>query len=385
MPAEVVVTGFGVTTVFGDGEETLLRNVFSGRPGFREVTRFDPTPYRCRWAAEGAATERQLDVVTRCARAALDMAGLEGSLSGDVLLGSSGDFTGLNRFWRGALRGEPEPDPSVVAESLPGHLVDQLAARLGIGGRRLAFNSGCVASSSAIIHGCELVLSGRSEMVVCGGCYMVDEEFFAKFDSGRALATEPWLRAFSADRRGLLLGDGGAVVVLELRGRAAARGARPLAAVAGWGMAADAHHVCQPHPQGAGLAAAMGAALRHAGRCPADVGYLNAHGTGTRLNDVAEARAIRAAFGRHAGSVPVGSTKSSTGHTLEAAGALEAIVSLLALRHGLLPPTVGCTAPDPECDLDLLLGEARRQPVEHALTVNSAFGGMNTAILLAAA
>ena len=385
MAAEVVVTGFGVTTAFGHGEDALLGGVFAGRAGFRQVSRFDPTPYRCRWAAEGEATERQLDAVTRCATGALEMAGLTGAPSGDVLIGTQGDFTGLNRFWRGALCGEPPPEADVVAESLPGRLADRLAERLGLRGRRLAFNSGCVASSSAIIHGCELLRAGRTDLAVCGGCYVVDEEFFAKFDSGRALATEPWLRAFSADRRGLLLGDGAAVVVLERRDRAAGRGAPALAAVAGWGTASDAHHVCQPHPEGAGLAAAMRAALTLAGRAPADVGYFNAHGTGTRLNDVAEARAVRAVFGRHAGRVPVSSTKSSTGHTLEAAGAVEAVISLLALRHGRLPPTVGCTAPDPECDLDLVLGEARRAPAEHALTVNSAFGGMNTAILLAAA
>jgi 3-oxoacyl-[acyl-carrier-protein] synthase II len=383
MPAELVVTGFGVRTAFGSGESALLEGVFAGRPGFRPVTRFDATPYRCRWAAEGAAMGRQLHVVARCAAAALEMAGLAGAPEGDVLIATQGDFTGLNRFWRGALGGGPAPEPALVAETLPGHLADRLADHLGLKGRRLAFNSGCVASSSAIIHGCELLLAGRADLVVCGGCYVVDEEFFAKFDSGRALATEPWLRAFSTDRRGLLLGDGAAVVVLERRDRAAGRGARALAAVAGWGTASDAHHVCQPHPDGAGLAAAMRAALRRAGRGPADVGYLNAHGTGTRLNDVAEARAVRTVFGRHAGRLPVSSTKSSTGHTLEAAGAVEAVISLLALRHGRLPPTVGCTTPDPECDLDLVLGEARPAAVDHAMTVNSAFGGMNTAILLA--
>jgi 3-oxoacyl-[acyl-carrier-protein] synthase II len=298
------------------------------------------------------------------------------------LLGTSGDFTAINRFWRKALRDEVQPGLELTAESLPGHLADRLAASLGVQGRRLAFNNGCVASSNAIIHGCELILADRTDLVICGGCYVVDEEFFAKFDSGRALTTEPWLRAFSADRRGLLLGDGGAVLVLESRDRAVARGARSLATVAGWGMAADAYHVCQPHPKGAGLAAAIGMALDRAGRCAADVGYLNAHGTGTRLNDAAESRAVEAVFGPRGGRVPISSTKSTTGHTLEAAGALETIISLLAMRHGLLPPTAGYRMPDRECDLDHILNHPRPASPQYVLTVNSAFGGMSTAILL---
>jgi 3-oxoacyl-[acyl-carrier-protein] synthase II len=379
--AGIAVTGYGVMTAFGYGADRLRAGVFRGLPGFRRVTRFDPSPYRCHYAAEAAVTERELDVAVRCARDALRMAGLEAPLRGAVLIGTTGDFTEINRFWRGELRGEGQPSAR-LPESMPGQLAGLVADALGVEGRRLAFNNGCVASSSAIIHGCELIASGREEIALCGGCSVVDEEFFAKFDSGRALAKEPWLRAFSADRSGLLLGDGCAFLVLEAGPRAARRGAPCLAAIEGWGMASDAHHPCQPHPHGVGLAAAIDAALCQAGQPAGAVGYVNAHGTGTRLNDAAEANAMKLAFAGRARQVPVSSTKSSTGHTLEAAGAVEAVISLLALGDGILPPTAGYTTPDPDCDLDCVPNRARRADLDHVLTVNSAFGGMNTAILL---
>jgi 3-oxoacyl-[acyl-carrier-protein] synthase II len=378
----IAITGYGVVTAFGEGADRLRAGVFAGVPGFRRVTRFDPTPYRCHYAAEGAVTERELDVAMRCGRAALEMAGLDAPLRGAVLLGTTGDFTEINRFWRADLGGEPLTAPDRLANSMPGQLADRVARGIGVEGRRLAFNNGCVASSSAIIHGCELILSGREEVALCGGCSIVDEEFFAKFDSGRALAKEPWLRAFSADRSGLLLGDGCAFLVLEAGRHAARRGAPCLAAIEGWGAASDAHHPCQPHPDGVGLASAIGAALAQAGVPAGAVGYVNAHGTGTPLNDAAETNAIKLAFAERSPRPPVSSTKSSTGHTLEAAGALETVISMIALSDGVLPPTIGYTTPDPACDLDCVANAARPADLDHVLTVNSAFGGMNTALLL---
>jgi 3-oxoacyl-[acyl-carrier-protein] synthase II len=239
-----------------------------------------------------------------------------------------------------------------------------------------------VAASNSLIHGTELITTGREELVLAGGCYLVDEEFFAKFDSGRAFARDGRLRAFSADRSGLLLGDGAAVLVLEEKERAVTRGARPLARMAGWGMASDAYHPCQPHPQGTGLASAIRKALRRAGLGPAEVGYVNAHGTGTKLNDTAETNALKQAFGEQARHIPVSSTKTMTGHTLEASGALEAVISLIALQDGRIPPTAGYTQPDPGCDLDYVPNEPRTARLQHVLSVNAAFGGVNSAILL---
>ncbi|MGA5507458.1 beta-ketoacyl-[acyl-carrier-protein] synthase family protein [Streptomyces umbrinus] len=270
-----------------------------------------------------------------------------------------------------------------VADAVPARLAELLARELGLVGPRLTFTNACVASAAAIIHACRLISSGRIDVAVCGGGYLVEEETFGKFDSGRALSRDGMVRPFSADRSGLLLGDGVAVVVLESSEHARRRGARSLAGVVGWGAASDAHHIAQPHPEGVGLARAARQAMRLAGDPDGTtLDYVNAHGTGTKYNDGAETRGLRAAFPERAESIPVSSTKSTTGHLLEAAGVVEFVITMLALTDGVLPPTAGYTAPDPECDLDYVPNEPRRSDARRALTVNAAFGGANTALVL---
>lgn len=383
MGRDVVVTGFGVLSAFGFGADALRKHVFAGVPGFRGVSRFDPRPYRSGVAAESDGAPRQRQVFLECARSALGMAGLSGPLRGSVLLGTQGDFTGLNSFWKARQRQEEtQVAADVLLESVAAFHPEAVGDALQVEGRRVAFTNGCVAASNALIHGSELIATGREELVLAGGCYLVDEEFFAKFDSGRAFSKDGRLRAFSADRSGLLLGDGAAVLVLEEKERALRRGAQPLAKLAGWGMASDAYHVCQPHPEGNGLASAIRKALKRAEVSPEGIGYVNAHGTGTKLNDIAETNALKQALGTQARHIPVSSTKTTTGHTLEASGAVEAVISLIALRDGVLPPTSGYTQPDPGCDLDYVPNEPREAQPRYVLSINSAFGGVNTAILL---
>ncbi|WP_286260338.1 beta-ketoacyl-[acyl-carrier-protein] synthase family protein [Streptomyces graminofaciens] len=270
-----------------------------------------------------------------------------------------------------------------LADAVPAHLAELLAGRLGLTGPRLTFTNACVASAAAIIHACRLISSGRIDVAVCAGGYLVEEETFGKFDSGRALSKDGVVRPFSADRSGLLLGDGVAAVVLESAEHARRRGARPLASVVGWGAATDAHHIAQPHPEGVGLARSARQALRLAGDPEgAALGYVNAHGTGTKYNDGAETRGLRAAFPERAESIPVSSTKSTTGHLLEAAGVVEFVITLLALTDGVIPPTAGFGLPDPECDLDYVPNRPRQADLRRALTINAAFGGANTALVL---
>ncbi|MEU8436242.1 beta-ketoacyl-[acyl-carrier-protein] synthase family protein [Streptomyces sp. NPDC029216] len=394
MTREVAITGFGVLTAFGFGADALRDGVFAGRTGFTPVSRFDPTPYRAKYAAtyegDGACipdvpvkpgyTPTQAEVLRACAVEALRMAGTDGA-GAPVVLGTNGDYAAARTFWEDQAAGRDPADRRML-DSLPARLAHRLGEELGLGHPRLAFVNACVASTNAIAHGAELIRSGVAHTVVCGGAYLVTEDVFAKFDSGKALSRRGALRPFSADRDGLLQGDGAAVLVLEDAARARARGSEVLARVAGWGMAADAHHVIQPHPQGMGLAAAADAALRRAGVAPEQLGYINAHGTGTPLNDVAETAALHRILGPHAAGVPVSSTKSSTGHMLEATGAVEAVITLLALRDGVLPPTAGLTDPDPACDLDHIPGTARPARIRHALSLNAAFGGVNAALLL---
>ncbi|MGX1912617.1 beta-ketoacyl-[acyl-carrier-protein] synthase family protein [Streptomyces phaeochromogenes] len=431
MSGEVTVTGFGVRTAFGTGGDALRRGVFAGVPSFAATTRFDTGPYRT--AMAGAAVDGPGGVeewalrhsLAECGAEALSMAGIAPGAEAAVLLGVAGDHTSVTRYWRGAgsdvgcgsvvagrahaaepqmsqprapekqpVRGTstdvkrvadtvPATDSERVADAVPAQLAELLAGGLGLVGPRLTFTNACVASAAALIHACRLISSGRIDVAVCGGGYLVEEETFGKFDSGRALSRDGMVRPFSADRTGLLLGDGVAVVVLESAEHARRRGARPLAGVVGWGAASDAHHIAQPHPEGVGLARAARQAMRLAGDPDgAALGYVNAHGTGTKYNDGAETRGLRAAFPERAESIPVSSTKSTTGHLLEAAGVVEFVITMLALTDGVLPPTAGFTAPDPECDLDYVPNEPRPADLRRALTVNAAFGGANTALLL---
>ncbi|MEU5025192.1 beta-ketoacyl-[acyl-carrier-protein] synthase family protein [Streptomyces milbemycinicus] len=402
MSGEVTVTGFGVRTAFGTGAEALRRGVFAGVPSFRATTRFDTGPYRTPMAgvaADGPDAARDWALrhaLAQCGAEAVDMAGLHPGTKAAVLLGVAGDCTSITRHWRTAADATPGRRQDVAAvphtatmateraaDAVPAHLAELLAGRLALTGPRLTFTNACVASAAAIIHACRLISSGRIDAAVCAGGYLVEEETFAKFDSGRALSRDGAVRPFSADRSGLLLGDGVAAVVLESAEHARRRGARPLATVAGWGAATDTHHIAQPHPEGVGLALATRQAMRLAGDPDgAGLGYVNAHGTGTKYNDGAETRGLRAAFPERAETIPISSTKSTTGHLLEAAGVVEFVITMLALLDGVLPPTAGFTRSAPECDLDYVPNQPRTADLRRALTVNAAFGGANTALVL---
>lgn len=393
---DVVITGFGVFTAFGFGAQALLDGVFTGTHAFGPVKRFDTARFRCQAAAsytgDGPAypgmpdvttTPRQRDVLLACSSAAIEMAGLAPASIGGALVGSQGDFTGITSFWRAEAEGGTAGTPSVPAEdSLPSNLSQAVADELGLGPYRSTFVNACIASADTIIHAARLIRSGRVDALVCAGAYLVEEELFAKFDSARAFATDGHVRPFCTERTGLLLGDGVAGLVLESGRSARARGAEVLARVAGWGITSDAFHVSRPHPRGRGTADAIRAALRTA-RLDADqIDYVNVHGTGTASNDTAETAALHDVLGDRAGKVAVSSTKSTTGHPLEGAGAVEAVITVLALRNGIVPPTANFVSADPDCDLDHVANIPREMRMDYAVSLNSAFGGVNTALLL---
>ncbi|WP_421107462.1 beta-ketoacyl-[acyl-carrier-protein] synthase family protein [Streptomyces sp. NEAU-S77] len=397
MSHEVLLTGFGVRTAFGTGADALRDGVFDGRPAFAPITRFDPGPYRTDLAAASGGAVPLHEVLAEVAGAAVGMAGLRPGTEATVLVGTAGDFTSLTHFWRTTASGDgaapPDgagfPDspggamqdlPDRAVETVPAWQAEALADALGVRGPRLAFTNACVASATAIAHGCQLIASGRADIVICAGAYLVEEENLAKFGSGFALSRDGMVRPFCADRSGLLLGDGAAAVVLESAESARRRDARVLGALTGWGAASDAHHIARPHPDGTGLVTAARRALRRAGGPRID--YVNAHGTATKSNDPAETRGLHTLLGADAPHVPVSSTKSTTGHLLEASGVVELVITLLALRDGVLPPTAGFTEPDPVCDLDYVPNRPHKADIRRALTVNAAFGGANTALIL---
>ncbi|MEU5191590.1 beta-ketoacyl-[acyl-carrier-protein] synthase family protein [Streptomyces klenkii] len=380
---EVVVTGYGVFTAFGFGAQALRDGVFSGKPAFTEASRFDPSRYRAHYAAEypGEALS-QFAILRECVKEALSKAGQDGARA-PVLLGTAGDNTANMDFWAAYATGN-QPQGTDVLHSLPGMLPEAIGEEFHLGQPRLAFVNACVAATNAIAYGAHLIRMGKFHSAVCGGAYLVNEDLFAKFDSGQALTTEDVVRPFSVGRKGLLHGDGAAVLMLESAEHARRRNAVSYGSVLGWGMAADAHHPVQPHPQGHGLAAAAQAALRRAGVAAEEIGYVNAHGTGTPRNDPAESLALRHVFGDRASTVPVSSTKSTTGHMLEATGAVEAVITLLALAEGLLPPTASFLEADPECLIDCIPHTARPSRISRALSLNAAFGGANAALVLGA-
>jgi nodulation protein E len=253
-----------------------------------------------------------------------------------------------------------------------------ISIETGITGPAYTVSTACSSSNHAIGQAYWLLRGGVADAAVTGGSE-------APFSMGNLKAWEAMrvvspdtCRPFSKTRRGMILGEGGGMLVLETLDGALARGAKIYAEMAGFGMSSDAHHLTQPSPEGA--ARAMRAALKDGGIEPSQIGYINAHGTATAANDATETSAIRLVFGGHADRIPISSTKSMHGHALGAAGALEAVATILALGHGLLPPTANFEEPDPQCDLDVVPNEARKAEPEYAISNSFAFGGLNAVL-----
>jgi 3-oxoacyl-[acyl-carrier-protein] synthase II len=361
----IVVTGLGATSALGRGAAAQAAAVFPGTAAFGPVTRFDVSRRRVGSAAALAGDPDLADEVLgavgeACAQASLDPETASGC---PVLL---------------AVHGDEQAAPRAAAVG------SGASERFGLGAVERVYTCACVAGSTALADAAALIAAGRRERVMVAAGFLVDQDTFAVFDAGRALARDGVARPFSRDRQGLLLGDAAAAVLLESEEAAGRRGAEPLAVLAGWGRAGDAYHVCRPRPDGAGLARAIGDALERAGVGPRSVDYVNANATGTSFSDAAEAAALALAFPKGA-RVPVSSTKGVHGHALEASALLEFAVTVLAVRAGRLPVNAGYLGPDESFGLDLVLGEPRESRARYALSLNCAFGGANTALLVGAA
>jgi 3-oxoacyl-[acyl-carrier-protein] synthase II len=261
---------------------------------------------------------------------------------------------------------------------LPATHAETLAHRLALGGPRHTVVTACSSGAVALAEAAELISDGVVDCAVAGGVDAVTRLCFMGFNALKLLDPEP-CRPFDRDRRGMSIGEGAAFVVLEAAEHARARGARAYAELAGYGMTTDAYHVTAPQPEGEGMARAMRAALVAAGVGPDDVGYANAHGTATPQNDRIEARAIAQVFG--AGRLLVSSNKSMIGHTMAAAGSLEAVATILSLTHETVPPTANLVTPDPEVDFDCVPRVAREAALEHAISNSFGFGGQNITLL----
>ncbi len=395
----VAVTGLGAVSGFGWGAERLWAGLRGGRAAMREFDRFDHAGHRTHVAAQvpppPANGHRRAALADRFALAAaaeaLAQAGLPSDLSplgAGVFFGSSTGgmlesesyFESLCRTRRGGSRiGLLPAQPA----SAPG---DSVARRHRATGPVQTISSACASAALALGNALEALRSGRVEIALAGGSDSLCQLTFAGFNSLRSVDPGP-CRPFRRDRQGLSLGEGAAVLVLETLARARARGARPLALLAGSGASCDAHHMTAPDPSGAGVARAALAALADAGIAAGEIAFVNAHGTGTPLNDAAEWRALAAVFGGRADRLPVTSTKGNVGHFLGSAGAIEAVATVLSLERLEVHPTPGDGPVGADCPVNLVLGEPLPLPdgARAALSVNFAFGGANSALVFARA
>lgn len=399
MTRRVAITGLGAITPVGGDVASFWESLAAGRGGIRPIETVDCSRLRFANGAEVPGydperhfTEKDLALLDRfaqfaliAAREALAAAAVEWSqrlrdrtavVTGSCLGGKITEdqvFAGV--YGAEARRTHPFSIPRAMANAA----ASQIAMEIGSRGPAYTVSTACASATHAIGQAFWLVRSGAAEMAVTGG----SEAPFAlghlkKWEALRVVAPDT-CRPFSRGRRGMILGEGGAIMVLEPLDAALARGAAILGEVVGFGMSADAHHVTQPSAEGAALA--ISAALEDGGVRPDQIGYVNAHGTGTAVNDTVETAALRFAFGGHADHLPVSSTKSMHGHALGAAGAIEAVATVLALREGILPPTANYTEADPECDLDVIPNEARPTQVGHAMSNSFAFGGLNGVLI----
>jgi nodulation protein E len=294
---------------------------------------------------------------------------------GSAVGGQASIEHGFEDLW---VQGRGRVHPLTIPKTMANAGASHISMDLGLAGPVYTVSTACSSANHAIGQAFRLVRDGEADLAVTGGSEAIFTVGMLKaWEAMRVIAPDT-CRPFSKDRRGMILGEGGAMMILEPLGAAQARGARIYAEICGMGMTSDAHHLTQPTVDGP--ARAMQGALREAGMTPEQVGYINAHGTGTAGNDPVETKAIREVFGAHADQLAVSSTKSMHGHALGAAGALEAIATVLALHHGILPPTANFTEPDPECDLDYIPNQARALQVQAALSNSFAFGGLNAVV-----
>lgn len=402
----VVVTGLGPVTPIGVGADAFHAAQLAGRSGVGPITHFDPAAFPTRFAGEvdldvspwidrkdGKRMDRFTQFGVVAAALALEDSGLEleredrtriGTLLGSGI-GGMATFEAQSRvsFEKSPMRVSPFFIPMMIANMATA----QVAIRWGLMGPSSTTVTACTSGADAIGSALRMLQAGEADVMLAGGAEAVITPLvvggFAvmKALSTRNDAPSRASRPFSASRDGFVLGEGAGVLVLETLEHARARGARIYAELAGFGRSADAHHMVEPHPQGAGAVLAMRAALREARLEPSRLGYINAHATSTAVGDRAEVLAFREVLGHHAPHVPISSTKSMTGHMLGAAGAVEAIATVQALVHGVLPPTINLDDPDPELGLDFLAEGAREASVDWVLSNSFAFGGQNGSLV----
>ena len=407
MKRRVVITGAGVVHPLGYGVDKFWDSIKEGKSGISCVTKFDTTNFDTKVGAEIKDFEptnyidkkeaKRMDTFTQYSMAAAKMAieksGIkfeeEDSFRAGVIVGSGiGGIETLEDqhsalINKGPGRVSPFFIPMMIANMASG----RIAIEYGLQGFNECVITACAAGNNAIGDAFKVIQRGDADIMVTGGAEAaITPLAYAGFCSSKAMSTNPdpdtASRPFDAERDGFVMGEGSGILVIEELEHAVKRGASIIAEIVGYGCSCDAHHITAPHPEGIGGINCMKMAIADAGIKPEEIGYINAHGTSTPLNDPGETAVIKKVFGDHAYKLAVSSTKSMTGHLLGAAGAIEAIICALALKEGFLPPTINLKTPDPECDLDYVPNKGRKAEIKYALSNALGFGGHNAAILL---
>jgi len=406
----VVVTGLGAITPIGNTLKEYSEGLKNGLSGANMITRFDATEFKTQFACEVKDFDpttlihrrevRRMDIFTQFAifvaeeaiqDSGIDLEKLDMDSVG-VIWGSG--IGGLNVLEENVAAhalgsGTPRYNPFMIPKMIPDIAPGMISIRYGFRGPNYATVSACASSTNAIIAGMDAIRMGRSKMIVTGGSEAVTSQTgVGGFNAMKALSTrnddfKTASRPFDIERDGFVLGEGAACLILEEYEHAKKRGAKIYAEVMGGGMSADAHHITAPHPEGVGAKNVMKLALADAKMNPDEINYVNVHGTSTPLGDVAESKAIKDVFGEHAYNLNISSTKSMTGHLLGAAGAVEAVAGILAIKEGFIPPTINHFTDDPEIDnkLDFTFNTAQEKPVNAMLSNTFGFGGHNASVI----
>ncbi len=408
MRTRVVVTGLGCVSPLGNSVEETWQAIVAGKSGAAYITKFDASQHKTKFAAEvkgfdgaalfGIREARKMDLFTQYALAAALEALAQSNLTVQesnrdrvgVLIGSGigGICTLLEQVEVLRERGPERISPFLIPMMIADSAAATIAIRIGARGPNMSLATACASGTNAIGEAAEIIRRGAADVMIAGA----SEAAIAAVAMGGlnvmgALSTrneEPARasRPFDKDRDGFLMGEGAGVLILERLEHAQARGANILCEFRGYGTSDDAYHISAPDEYGAGAALSMRYALEEAGLQPTDIGYINAHGTSTPLNDKSETAAIKQVFGEQAYRIPISSTKSMTGHLLGASGAVEAVICVKVLQENLLPPTINYETPDPACDLDYVPNQARKVSPENVMSNSFGFGGHNATLIL---
>jgi 3-oxoacyl-[acyl-carrier-protein] synthase II len=402
----VVVTGIGAVTPLGNDAETFWENLVAGKGGCGPITLFDSSEYAVHTACEldefdptvwieprqARRMDRFAQMIVAAARMAVEDAALDVEAESErVGVAAATGIGGLQSFQdcydHLIARGPDRINPLSIPSIIPNMGAAWVSMELGARGPLSSESTACAASNMAIGEGMDAIQLGRADVMLCGGTEAgITKVGIGGFAAMRALSRredETASRPFDAGRDGFVMGEAGAILVLEELAHAHARDAKIYAELVGYGLSADAQHITEPDPTGRHPARAMQMAIEDAGITAEDIDYVNAHGTSTPLGDLSETRVIKLALGQEkAYRTPISSIKGATGHCLGASGAVEAIACVFACERGLVPPTIHYEEPDPECDLDYIPNEAREVRVEHALSNNFGFGGHNACLVV---